>query len=138
MLIMYSAVFLGCSFSSEEKITFYLPEFNKNFEYEVYKNLPYPCIYTSSNGITYGAIYPYSMELKKEDGFSASVLYSLYAGTENGNSLQVGKYLANFNWQRFIEECRKIENPWMLDKSRIMKKIAAGTFSKNDLKYIDH
>lgn len=134
LVIINCSLIQGCSFSPVERVTFYNAASGQYFEYEISKNIPFPCLYTDSEGIVYGAIYPYTLELTKEDGFAASVLYSLYAGTKNGSREQAGKYLATFNWSRFMEECRKLEDPWKLNKSRIMKDIASGSFSKNDLK----
>ena len=44
------------------------------------------------------------------------------------------RYLSFFNWQRFMEECRRIEDPSLLDRELILESIAEGSFKKSKLK----
>ena len=80
-----------------------------------------------------GCIYPYSNEIQTENGFSASILYTLYLSSSD-NPKQLQDYLARFNWERFMDCISEIQDPWQLDTERILQKIASGKFKKNDLK----
>ncbi|MBP5576287.1 MAG: hypothetical protein J6X67_05960 [Treponema sp.] len=82
-----------------------------------------------------GAIFPLNQELSVQNGFAASVLYSLYLGTYSGNAKDVQEFLTRFNWQKFEQTClEKSEDPWLLDKERIMKAISSGKFKKSDVR----
>ena len=78
-------------------------------------------------GLPFGAIMPYSRTLTEQDGFASSILCNLYC-KEN-------EYILNhFNWQKFMEQCREYENPWLLDRDRIQQAILKGKFKKSDIK----
>ena len=82
-----------------------------------------------------GAIFPLNKELSFQNGFAASVLYSLYMGTCSGDAKDVQEFLTRFNWQKFEQTClEKTEDPWLLDKERIMKAISSGKFKKSDVR----
>lgn len=85
--------------------------------------------------VLYGTIYPYSTALTQKDSFAADVLQTLYCGADDSISeSQKDNFLMRFNWQRFMEECRSYEEPWLLDKEKIMKAIASGSFKASDIK----
>ena len=81
----------------------------------------------------FAAIYPFSSTLDKSNSFAAAVFMqvALCAADEKR---QVQKFMNSFNWRRFCLECAAFENPWLLDKERIVKAIASGNFKKSDLK----
>ena len=82
-----------------------------------------------------GAIFPLNRELSFQNGFAASVLYSLYQGASSGNAKDVQEFLTRFNWQKFEQTClEKSADPWLLDKERIMKAISSGKFKKSDVR----
>lgn len=82
----------------------------------------------------YGTIYPFSKKLTKQDAFASDILQTLYASSKkSGSSMQIENYLARFNWERFLEKSRQIENPWNLDRQKILNDIASGTFKVTDL-----
>lgn len=84
-----------------------------------------------------GTILPFEKRLSAEDGFAASILMGLYAGSDCSGEqtfVQVQEFISHFNWKRFIEECRLLEDPWSLDRELIMQNIATQTFSKRDLR----
>ena len=82
-----------------------------------------------------GAIFPLNTELSFQNGFAASVLYSLYMGSSCGNATDVQEFLTRFNWQKFEQTClEKSADPWLLDKERIMKAISSGKFKKSDIR----
>jgi len=113
-------------------------QLGKSLIIQVNKNSPHPLLlYREDNGELYGAIYPYSCEIKKDDAFAASILMGLYSGAyyrKEQNFSQVQDYLSYFNWQLFMKDCREVENVWALNRQKIMEDIAAGTFSKKNLK----
>jgi|SRR5574344_388396 hypothetical protein len=91
----------------------------------------------------YGAIYPYTTSLTKADGFAADILRTLYTASTKETSAQdecncdeVQIFLSRFNWQRFMETCRTFDDAWLLDRERILLKIAGGTFTKSDFKLL--
>lgn len=85
--------------------------------------------------VLYGTIYPYGTILTQKDSFAADVLRTMYAATDDSASdSQIQNFFMRFNWQRFMEECRNYENPWLLDKEKIMKAIASGSFKVTDLR----
>ncbi|MBQ5492119.1 MAG: hypothetical protein IIT68_08735 [Treponema sp.] len=83
-------------------------------------------------GKPYGMIIPYTNSLNQKDGFSAELLRALYVSAQNGTPAQVQNYLSRFDWVRFMQTCRTYEDPWLLDKERLMKAIAGGSFKKSD------
>ena len=110
----------------------------ESFYSEVNKNEATALLaYSYADKKIYGAIYPYKNDLTYLDGFAAEVLFSISASTLNSDS-QKNEYLSKFNWEKFMEECRKFEEDvWKLDKERIMKKISSGNFKKSDLKLLE-
>jgi len=83
-----------------------------------------------------GAIYPYRCTLSYADGFAADILCTLYTSCSKENTpAQVQRYLARFNWMRFMELCYSYKDPWLLDRERILLNIADGTFRKTDFVY---
>ncbi|MCR5317812.1 MAG: hypothetical protein K6E22_06245 [Treponema sp.] len=82
-----------------------------------------------------GAIFPLNKELSVQNGFAASVLYSLYEGSSCGDAKGVQEFLTLFNWQKFEQTClEKSSDPWLLDKERIMRAISSGKFKKSDIR----
>ena len=109
----------------------------KNFATPVLASRP-------AGGKPLGAIYPYKTTLTSKDGFAADILRTLYAGAEKSDTdgkaaattqsvLQVKEFLSKFNWSRFMESCATYEDAWLLDRARILEKIAAGTFKESDM-----
>ena len=102
------------------------------------KNSATPLVaYKKSDGVekemTLGCIYPYSLTLTKEDAFAAEILLCLYRASKNPVE-EKRRYLSFFNWERFMEEYRKIEDPSLLDRELILESIAEGSFKKSKLK----
>lgn len=90
--------------------------------------------FTSDTAHPYGAIYPFEETLSKESAFAAEILHTLTVNSSASNQ-QTKLHLSRFNWKRFLEETRALdENVWRLNKKVIMQKIACGTFKKTDLK----
>lgn len=83
-------------------------------------------------GMPYGAIYPFSTKLRAEDGFAASILQELYCTCTKTETLDYN--IKHFNWQKFMELCREYENPWLINRNRIITAIKAGKFKKSDIK----
>lgn len=150
-------LFSSCIFSMEERASFRLPDLNgdcsftyvnlkgeqvwKNISAEdrngiilldVNKNIPFPLlVYSGDNLEVYGAIYPFTDKVTREDAFAASILLGLYSGAWRNREqsfAQVQDYLSYFNWSAFMKDCHDIEDIWSLDRQNIMENIAAGTF----------
>ncbi len=156
---MFLATFVSCSLrediSFDEVVKFNLPEetdwnvFYANdaqketrsltdadsFCTELEKNYAVPVIaYKKGEKNPVGTIYPYSTDLTEKNGFAAEVLYTLMLSSR-GSPNEKKEFLCRFNWKRFMDECSKSEKSvWNFNKSRIMEKIANGTFTKTDLK----
>lgn len=81
----------------------------------------------------YGLLYPFTDWLSYKTGFVAGIFYSLWIQSTDGMQ-QKQRWINFFNWRRFLEECSRFENPWLLDRERILKAIAAGSFKKSDLR----
>ena len=81
----------------------------------------------------YGIIYPVGTTLTQKDGFAADVLRTMYVASTSGSQVQRQTFLAHFNWRKFMETCRTYEDPWMLDKPRILEAIAEGRLKKSDI-----
>lgn len=112
----------------------------KTFSLTMPRNCCIPLLARAENAAPtvkpYGAIYPYTTTLTKADGFSADILRTLYSASSSSNQhSKVQTFLSRFNWQRFMETCRTYEDPWLLDRERILTKIANGTFTMVDFKY---
>lgn len=132
-----SVLVSSCCFSATEEVCFYYADENCSWMSDkilVAKNLPYPYIYEIEDGRFAGAIYPYSLKLVEEDYFAASVLDLLYKGSNNGTQKEIGEFLSHFNWNKFMEECRNIDDTTKLNKSKIANAIATDSFSKSLLK----
>ncbi len=158
--LIFTFIFFSCSFYSEkETLVISFPDSQKewhlvkrvgeaeeNFfleagqkvECEFDRNKPTSLLaYLDGEERPLGAIYPYSIRLQEKDGFAASVLYSLYCQSKQGGE-ETAYFLCRFNWQKFMESCRqKAEDPWSLDKERIMKAIASGHFSLRDIRAVE-
>ncbi|MCH5294305.1 MAG: hypothetical protein J1F14_00165 [Treponema sp.] len=80
-----------------------------------------------------GAIYPYSDDFSEQDTFAANVAVSLYMASEN-SAYDTREYLSFFNWKRFMEALRDCEDPWLLNKEKIMQDIARGSFTLNSIR----
>ena len=80
----------------------------------------------------YGMIYPYTVGVSEKDAFASSVLFTMYAASSSGLK-ETEEYLSSFNWGKFIELCDEYENPWKLNKQKIMEAIADGSFSKKSM-----
>ena len=125
----------GSDFSEEKTITV------KNLDHvvaDLQKNTPsyilaYPI---SENGkdlsLPYGAIPPFSTKISPKDGFAASILKELYCSSEKTE--EIAYNIKHFNWLRFMEICREYENPWLINRSRIISAIHKGKFKKSDIK----
>ena len=81
-----------------------------------------------------GAIVPYSTSLVFADGFAADILRTLYVASLQSRTVsQVQEYLSRFNWARLLKRCASYPDPWLLDKERILRAIANGSFKQNDI-----
>lgn len=82
-----------------------------------------------------GTIYPYSNNLKWNQGFSGKIFKNLIIRSKSKNSeSSVKSFLLYFNWQKFmnvIEEKSKIENynPFFCDSEKIVTSIMNKKFS---------
>lgn len=152
MIAVISAVFFSCShFSIYEKTQFYLPDEGEweiffsdgnflctagnSFSIETEKNTALSMIASRKDGTEKcGGIYPFNIELSSENLFPAEVHYSIFRSSLN--SLEETKvHLTLFNWPRFEKDCSEFGSDiWKVNKEVVMRKIAAGTFKKSDLK----
>ena len=80
-----------------------------------------------------GFIYPYEAEFTEAGGFAAHILYRLIHESD-GDKNAVRLYCAHFNWQKFLQNVRKLDDPWQCDQTLILQSIADGTFKANMLK----
>jgi hypothetical protein len=80
-----------------------------------------------------GFIYPYEAEFTESGGFAAHILYRLIHESD-GDKNAVRLYCAHFNWQKFLQNVRKLDDPWQCDQTLILQSIADGTFKANILK----
>ena len=80
-----------------------------------------------------GFIYPYEAEFTEAGGFAAHILYRLIHESD-GDKNAVRLYCAHFNWQKFLQSVRKLDDPWQCDQTLILQSIADGTFKANTLK----
>ncbi len=80
-----------------------------------------------------GFIYPYEAEFTEAGGFAAHILYRLIHESD-GDKNAVRLYCAHFNWQKFLQNVRKLDDPWQCDQTLILQSIADGTFKANILK----
>lgn len=144
--------FVSCniitSFADTETVTLTVEDFpEEQITLTVRKNVCTPVIrkiyseektvqgYRQDTALLYGTIYPYSRTLTRKDSFAADVLQTMYcAADEDVTSSQKDNFFMRFNWQRFMEECRMYDDPWLLDKEKIMKAIASGSFKSTDIK----
>ena len=85
----------------------------------------------------YGLIFPHTKTLSQKDSFAAELLRALYVSAQNDSPVQVQNYLARFDWIRFMQTCRTYEDPWLLNKERLMKAIASGSFKKSDFQLLN-
>lgn len=151
-LCLLCMIFSSCSwFSLYEDVCFSLPENGtwkiyvsngeefvaegKEIVLRIIKNEPLAVIARPENSLkSYGAIYPFNDELKEEFSFPAQVLYSLSLSSVNPENVKM-HLLSTFNWRKFEEACMELgDSIWLVNKEILMKKIAAGTFKKSDLK----
>lgn len=125
----------GSEFSEEKKTYTNTPS---SIYLSLQKNKPsyilaYPYPDNSEQQSTpYGAIFPFSTQITKEDGFAASILQELYCSHERTESLEYN--INHFNWQKFMELCREYENPWLINRNKIITAIKKGKFKKSDIK----
>lgn len=153
-LIFYISLFLLSScerFSLYEEATFKLPCHDEwlvrlsdgtsftfignSFELNVDKNDAFAvCAEGKVSGMSCGAIYPYNDFLCEQNAFPAQILLSIVLSSTN--SEEEKQYcLSTFNWDRFELECLELgDDIWKVNKESIIRKIAKGTFRKNDLK----
>ena len=82
----------------------------------------------------YGAIPPFSSALTAADGFASSILMELYCTEAETEAGALGYNIRHFNWQKFMELCRAYENPWLIERKRIIAAIQKGRFKKSDIK----
>ncbi len=91
-----------------------------------------------------GCIYPLHTDLSWEEGFSATILFSLYKSTDKNNTQSyqnIAYYLSKFNWNKFttiihentIKDNNLFYNPWNLDSEYIREAIASKKFNINYL-----
>lgn len=80
-----------------------------------------------------GCIYPFSTTYDIHSGFAAWILYKLLV-CSNENYHDVYEYVSHFNWERFIEEIKKYEDPWMLNQDILFENICDRTFNVYSIK----
>lgn len=92
---------------------------------------------------TYGCIYPYEFEASFISGFSAFILYRLFTGSSEvpSESSVTRRYASFFNWYKFNSVIEKKAspyngNPWVFNDEIIVKSLANGTFSQNNIKVL--
>lgn len=76
-----------------------------------------------------GMLYPFDESLNKDSAFACDVFITLMKESSSPGK-EVYTFLEHFNWRQFIDECRKTENVWNLDRQKILKAIASGSFSR--------
>lgn len=82
-----------------------------------------------------GALYPMNRKsLSWDQGFSATILSLLYKNS--GFKIETAEFLSLFNWVKFVEKnnTSASSNPWLLDKSEILKCIRDKKFNVYKLK----
>ena len=80
-----------------------------------------------------GFIYPFEAEFTEAGGFAAHILYRLIHESD-GDKNAVRLYCAHFNWQKFLQNVKKLDDPWHCDQTLILQSIADGTFKAHMLK----
>lgn len=80
-----------------------------------------------------GFIYPYEAEFTEAGGFAAHILYRLIHESD-GDKNAVRLYCSHFNWKKFLQSVRKLDDPWQCNQTLILQSIADGTFKANTLK----
>lgn len=125
----------GSDFSEEKTITV------KNIDQvvvDLQKNTPsYILAYPISENdkelsLPYGAIPPFTSKISPKDGFAASILKELYCSCEKTEEFEYN--IKHFNWLKFMEICREYEDPWLINRSKIISAIHKGKFKKTDIK----
>jgi hypothetical protein len=86
----------------------------------------------------YGAIYPYSKEISKTEGFSAKILFRFLNETKSTNPKLLKDYISRFNWAKFSEKIATYENPWILNQDLILQKLSDKTFSAKDIQVLKY
>ena len=86
----------------------------------------------------YGAIYPYTKEISKIEGFSAKILFRFLNETKSTNPQMLKDYISRFNWGRFSEKIATYENPWILNQDLILEKLSDKTFSAKDIQVLKY
>ena len=86
----------------------------------------------------YGAIYPYSKEISKSEGFSAKILFRFLNETKSTNPKLLKDYISRFNWAKFSEKIATYENPWILNQDLILQKLSDKTFSAKDIQVLKY
>lgn len=93
-----------------------------------------------------GTIFPYGEELTFLQGFSAELLSEFFVHSKiEGNSADcTERYASCFNWKKLMTEMERLSreseesdsfyNPWLLDKSEILREFESGNFSVSYLK----
>ena len=95
----------------------------------VFKNTPTPVLFRDEK---YGIIYPYTLELDKASAFCADVFLTMYKASNSQKESSL-LYLQQFNWAKLIECVSEYDDPWLLNKQKIMEAIADGTFTKRSI-----
>lgn len=93
--------------------------------------LAYPVLQEGNFAYPAGAVLPENRSLAAQNGFAASLLYSMYKESPGAESRD---FLSRFNWPKLELLVQEFENEWLLDKERIMKAIASGKFRKSDIR----
>ena len=86
-------------------------------------------VYFENEPFPYGAIYPYSTEFSKHQGFSSRILFRFLNETQSSNKQKLRKYISNFNWKKFNEKIETYENPWNLNQEILLEALAGKTLS---------
>lgn len=86
-------------------------------------------VYFENEPFPYGAIYPYSTEFSKHQGFSSRILFRFLNETQTTNKNLLRKHISFFNWEKFNEKVKTYENPWDLNQEILLEALAGKTFS---------
>lgn len=77
-----------------------------------------------------GLVYPFESEPTEEGGFMAHILYRLineYTGDKN----EIRLFCSHFNWPKFINSVKRLDDPWQCDQDSILNSITEGSFTAN-------
>jgi hypothetical protein len=115
--------------SGGKAVNRFVPSGTRSVTVEVRKNamspvLAYPLSTHDAGGVSFflpaGCVYPISTDTGWKEGFEAEVMLSL---------LVSGVDVSHFNWKRLHDLIASVENPWNMDKAKIMSQIGSKSFS---------